>query len=127
MTTMTIPIPARLILTANQRLHWTRRAAVTRELRQLAVSAWGAAGGPRMDRAHLTVTITYPDRRRRDIANLHPTVKALVDGMVSAGLLPDDNDGCLLGPDLRRNADVVAGPGRFVFEVTVEPIEGDLL
>ena len=50
-----------------------------------------------MNRAHVTVTLSYPDRRQRDAHNLMPTIKALIDGMVSpaggeSGLLPDDSD-----------------------------------
>lgn len=31
-----------------------------------------------------------PDKRRRDASNLMPTMKAMVDGLVDAGVVPDD-------------------------------------
>jgi len=44
----------------------------------------------------------FPDNRRRDTANLYPTVKALVDGLVDEHRLVGDHDGVLDGPWLRR-------------------------
>ena len=60
-----------------------------------------------MEVAHLTARLTYRDRRRRDDHNIMPTLKACVDGVVAAGLLPDDNHKHLVGPDIR-----VAEPDR---------------
>jgi Holliday junction resolvase RusA-like endonuclease len=45
----------------------------------------------------------FTNNRRRDTGNLYPTVKALVDGFVDAGLLPDDCDGIVDGPHLTRH------------------------
>lgn len=44
------------------------------------------------------VEVTFPNNRRRDSGNLAPTAKALVD----AGVIPDDCDGLLEGPFVRR-------------------------
>ena len=105
------------VLTANQRHHWAAKARLTKALRQRGVMAWRLAGSPQHDRARLVVTLGYPDRRHRDAANLHPTIKALLDGMVHPlpgvrGVLPDDSDAYLTGPDLRPG-DVT--PGRYTF------------
>ena len=102
-----VDIPATEVLTSNQRLHWGERARRTRALRWRATLAYRAAGKPRMEAAHLTARLTYRDRRRRDAHNIMPTLKACVDGVVAAGLLPDDDDTHLTGPDLR-----VAEPDR---------------
>jgi len=59
----------------------------------------------------------FGDNRRRDTGNLYPTVKALVDGFVDAGVLADDCDGVLYGPHLMR--DYPNGPPRIV--MTLEP------
>lgn len=48
------------------------------------------------------VEFTFPTNHRRDVANLYPTVKALLDGIVDAGLISDDRDGLIEGPFLRR-------------------------
>ena len=47
--------------------------------------------------------IGWADNRKRDVNNWQPTAKALVDGLVDAGVLEDDNDAHLVGPDLRRD------------------------
>ena len=101
--TVTIPVDLKAeALSANGREHWSVRKARTKALRDKARMLTCAAHIPLMNRAHLTVTVTWPDRRRRDVANLSPTIKALIDGMVSdALLLPDDDDAHLIGPDLR--------------------------
>ena len=102
-----VDVPATEVLTSNQRLHWGERARRTRALRWRATLAYRAAGKPRMEVAHLTARLTYRDRRRRDDHNIMPTLKACVDGVVAAGLLPDDNHKHLVGPDIR-----VAEPDR---------------
>lgn len=102
-----IDIPATEVLTSNQRLHRGERARRTRALRWRATLAYRAAGKPRLEVAHCVARLTYRDRRRRDDHNIMPTLKACVDGVVAAGLLPDDDTTHLTGPDLR-----VAEPDR---------------
>ena len=77
-------------LTANQRLHWTQRAARTKGLRESAHWLACAARIPPQD--HVTVGVCYRprDNRRRDADNLVPTLKAACDGIVDAGVVPDD-------------------------------------
>lgn len=112
------------ILSANQRLHWVERSRRTATLRDTAAAAWIAAGRPTYDRVHLVVRICYPNALRRDVHNLMPTVKALVDGLVHPhprlrGLLPDDSDDYLIGPDLRPDPRH-GGGGRFTFTFDIE-------
>ena len=110
------------MLTANQRLHWRAKAARTATLRNLGVILTRQAKAAPMTRAHCTVTVTFPDRRRRDVANWAPTVKALVDGCVQAGLLPDDDTAHLLGPDLRVSDDVTGKPRTYTFQLHFEDL-----
>lgn len=56
----------------------------------------------RVERAHIEITVTWPDRHRRDVNNWQPTAKPIVDGLVKAGLIPDDDDTHVTGPDMRR-------------------------
>lgn len=44
----------------------------------------------------------FPSNHKRDTANLYPTVKALIDGLVDAHVLVDDCDGIVYGPWLER-------------------------
>lgn len=60
-----------------------------------------AACCPSLERARLVAWVRFPDGRRRDLHNYMPTLKALVDGLVDAGLLPDDDARRLQGPDMR--------------------------
>lgn len=115
---MIVTIPRSSALTANQRPHWRTKATLTRDLRTRGRIAWRLADIAPMDRAHLTVTLAWHDNRRRDAANWHPTVKALIDGMTDAGALPDDDNAHLIGPDLRAATDPAVAPGtiRLTFE-----------
>lgn len=96
-----LPLTRSKIITANEKKHWAGRARLTKHLRQ-----WGyllgreGEGVARLGLTHARVEFefAYPDRRRRDRSNLAPTVKALMDGLIDAGLLPDDADRFLDGP-----------------------------
>ena len=110
---ITYDIPRALLLTSNQRQHWATKAKITRELRRIAF--W--YGRAHLDQApdafpvRCVVTINYRDRRRRDAANLAPTVKAIVDGLVDAGILPDDSTEYLSGADPRIGHDCTLRAG----------------
>jgi len=77
-------------LTANQRLHWRRRAELTRQVRTTV--AWHARQARIPPCRFITVTLHYRpgDRRRRDTDNLVATLKPAADGLVDAGVIPDD-------------------------------------
>jgi hypothetical protein len=113
--------PQRLV-SANRRIHHMVRAEVCAYWRKLGhdlvVREYGYAdvGETWHTRIRMVVTFRFPDRIRRDAVNLYPyVVKPLVDGMVDARLLPDDNDRHLVGPDFRRHPD--AGPHQIVLTV----------
>jgi hypothetical protein len=61
----------------------------------------------------------FTNNRRRDTGNLYPTVKALVDGFVDAGLIPDDCDGIVDGPHLSRH--YPNGPGNI--HIAIRPLD----
>lgn len=100
MSSVVVEVRRPWLLTANQRLHWRQKAERTATLRALTRSAAGLAK-PFPGRVRCIVTVSSPDKRRRDVHNLMPTVKACVDGLVDAGWLTDDSDRYLQGPDLR--------------------------
>ena len=112
---------AQLLISANERQHWRVKARLTKYWRHRAgltarglmnKGAWTKPGP-----AHVLVTITWPDQRRRDPANWAPTAKAIVDGLVDAGVFPDDNDHHVTGPDMRR------GYGPTAIHITITPQE----
>ncbi len=109
------------LISSNQRLHWATRALLTRQWREAAHWSAKAAKLPKgLERVHIVVTV-HPARggRLRDVGNAHPTVKACIDGLVSDyGLLPDDDDAHLLGPDLRRGPNLLVLTPSLVFTIT---------
>lgn len=112
-----VELPAGLeLLNANHRGSWHRKARVTRNLRETAAWAARIAKVPRFGRAHILAEYCPPDRRRRDPANLYPSVKACIDGLVDAGVLADDDAEHLDGPDMRLGP--VVPRGRLVFTIT---------
>jgi hypothetical protein len=80
--------------------------------------AWRDAGNvhaqqarlPRLPSAHIVAELRFTDRRRRDPHNFMPTIKAVVDGLVDYGLLPDDSAAYLVGPDVRLGEPIKARP-----------------
>lgn len=77
-------------LSANQRMHWAVKARTTKEIRQASMLALRAEGVPPCKRVRVRLLWAVSDKRRRDPSNMMPTQKAVVDGMVDAGVVPDD-------------------------------------
>lgn len=118
---LVVDVPRAWWLTSNQRLDRWTKAEHTRDLRALARTEAAAQALPRgLHRVRIIAHLTYPDHRRRDANNAHPTTKALIDGLVDYGLIPDDNDRHLVGPDHRPDG---TGPGYRV-RLVVENLEG---
>lgn len=125
-----VAVPRVEVMNANDRhAHWGARAEATAVLRERGWFAARAVGFPRLDAPHrLVVTTWYPDKRHRDVMNLYPTVKALLDGMIDAKVLPNDDDTYLSGPWLEhaltttRPTPVTHVPGAvFLFAFTFSP------
>lgn len=82
------------LLSLNDRTAWRRRAEHIAAWRAAAHGAGLNVGaGPRaraVGPAVVNVVLPVPDRRRRDPHNYVATLKPIVDGLVDAGLWPDD-------------------------------------
>lgn len=107
-------------ISANDRAHWGRRHRLTREWRTAAAWTCRQARPGRLDRARIVATALVRDNRRRDSSNLAVTAKAVVDGLVDAGLLADDDHTRLEGPDMRIRVD--SGVRAPTLVLTVEEI-----
>jgi hypothetical protein len=85
-------------MNANERhSHWSQRSGPTALWREEAGDAAAFADVPALERASITAIVHRTDRRTDcDSHNRYPTVKACVDGLVDAGVLPDDCDKYLL-------------------------------
>lgn len=93
----TLRVPGKLwTVNAERRMHWSRRARLTKEMRE---AGWGIAlayKAPRLSKA--LVTVTPHQSKRGPLADSHafyPAVKACVDGLVDARVIPNDTQDCL--------------------------------
>jgi crossover junction endodeoxyribonuclease RusA len=113
-----LALPAKTkLINANHNLHFRRKAELIKVIRNAAWTMARHSNIPALQRAHIYFVI-HPDLRasRRDPGNWAPTAKAAVDGLVDAGVLPDDDSTRLLGPD-PRIGDPVKG-SQFVLWIT---------
>lgn len=87
----TIDLPISRPLSLNGREHWRVKAKRVAEVRQAAAVATRQANVPQLE--HISVVLHYVprDKRRRDPLNLVATLKPIEDGIVDAGVIPDDN------------------------------------
>jgi crossover junction endodeoxyribonuclease RusA len=120
--TLVIPQPD-VWINANHRLHWAVKARRTLAWRGAACLLARHAHLPHLDRARIECSLRFTDARKRDVGNLHPTAKAIVDGLVDYGLLPDDDDSHLIGPDMRRGPKSRDAFGLVVVTITELPPE----
>ncbi|WP_433235482.1 hypothetical protein ACQPYK_25415 [Streptosporangium sp. CA-135522] len=98
----TVELPVGMtLLNSNQRLHPMAKAKLTKALRGAGRDAAAALGVPHFDRVYVIGELRPVDRRRRDPGNWYPSAKAVVDGLVDAGVLDDDDHTRLIGPDMR--------------------------
>lgn len=104
-----LPLNTQLI-SANDTLHFRKKAELVKALRNTAWATARQAKLPALQRAHIFYVL-HPDtkKRRRDPGNWSPSAKAAVDGLVDAGVLPDDNEAHLLGPDPRIGIPIKGG------------------
>lgn len=90
-------------INANDRSHWSKRARYTKGWRRMG---WAYAAQHRLPknltRVKVDVDVIKTRANRYDPANLHPTAKATIDGLVDYGLIPDDDHTHLDGPHLHH-------------------------
>ena len=76
---------------ANSRGSWHQRAPTVKAWRMVAKQAANAAGIPPLDVVFVELEMTPADMRRRDPDNLAGALKPVMDGIVDAGVIPDDS------------------------------------
>lgn len=81
-------------LSLNDREHWAVKARKAKAWRfQASVAAqFTISGNRRQSRSFVEVTFPVKQNRRRDPHNAIATVKPIIDGLVDAGVWPDDTD-----------------------------------
>ena len=126
MPELTITIPGPLWFTSNN-LRGSHHiwAPKIRGLRALGKSEAIAANLPRFDVVALAVFVGYPTAGRADPPNVAGTVsKALIDGFVDAGVIPDDDSRHIVATTFlreKRKAPKGTHTMRFVFTDQVIP------
>ena len=110
------PAPAGL-LNLNDRLHWAARSRAAREWRTAAFYGAKRAGVSGLGYSSVSVELPVRDRRTRDPHNFVSTVKPLVDGLVDAGVWPDDSS------EWVTVAEPVLVVGGQLVRVTIEEVE----
>jgi crossover junction endodeoxyribonuclease RusA len=89
--TLAMP-PGYDLLSANDRHdHWAK-ARIVKQIRKDATTMARACRLPKMTQVCVTAVLHPRDRRHQDSDNVQPTVKACVDAIVAAGLLPGDDE-----------------------------------
>lgn len=84
------PPPAPL-MSLNQRQHWAARHRQTTLWRNTATqAAWMLRQPRRQPPSSVEIFLPVATNRNRDPHNYVPTLKAVIDGFVKAGLWPDD-------------------------------------
>ena len=107
--TLRIPAPAKW-LNANARTDRRRAAGTVATWRDAARFHAAAAKVPALGRCRIRAELHFTDNRRRDDHNYFPTVKALVDGLVDYGLVPDDSRQYLVGVEICGGPPIKAKP-----------------
>jgi crossover junction endodeoxyribonuclease RusA len=83
-------------LSMNQRLHYAAHARIKAQVRADTAVLVRAAGVPPLRAISIDLHYVPRDRRRRDPLNLVATLKCVEDGVVDAGVIPDDTPDYLL-------------------------------
>ena len=92
--------PGQELLNSNDRRNRYVEARLVKNLRNTACQIAQAQKVPLLDRVHITGIHRPVNNRVRDAANLYPSYKAAIDGLVSAGVLSNDDDAHVVGPDM---------------------------
>ena len=91
MTTWTLTLPwTKPPLNMNDRLHRMAEYAQQQAIRQTAKILARNARIPACEHVEVAMIWTVPDRGRRDAENPIATMKPFCDGLVDAGIVPDD-------------------------------------
>lgn len=78
-------------LSLNDRMHWAVKAKHTKPWREAALVLARAAQIPPCERIEVLLEYRPEQDRRRDALNLAAALKPIEDGLVDAGIIPDDS------------------------------------
>lgn len=119
MITIEFDYPAPPLRSNDKTSRWARARIVKAIRRDVAWSTRIQHPGVRIDGPVLvTLVWTVTDRRRRDAGASSPTLKAALDGIVDAGLLPGDHHDIVAEERTRIEIGTQAG-----VRVEIEPVD----
>ena len=78
-------------LSLNQRMHWAVKARLTKQVRLVGFAKARASKIPDLEKCSVELVWFVNTKHRRDTINPMLTLKALVDGLVDAEVIPDDS------------------------------------
>ena len=107
-------------ISANHRSHPLDLARRRRRVRDLAMGMALEGGLPACAAVRIRAVGGYPTTGRADPENAQPVVKAAIDGLVDAGVVPDD-DHRHVAHDGYRRASELAPPGRHLLRLHITP------
>jgi hypothetical protein len=120
-----ITLPAGLeLLSLNDREHYMVRHRKAQALKDAAIVMTRKAKVPRLERIAISVYYDPPVRRNRDHDNLIATYKHLADGIVQAGVVPDDDSAHVLPPHCEVTS-LIVPRGRLRMVITEVPVRDD--
>jgi len=119
-----IDLPCGPLLNSNQRNHHMKEYRLTQQIRAEATILARKEKIPPLEKVRLFAWVIPPDRRKRDPANWYPSVKAAIDGIRDAGVIPDDDAEHLVGPDMRLGVPLPCGhkPNRVHLRLLIEEL-----
>ena len=106
------------------RKNYLLRNSLTASLRDTSEQIAREMKIPPQDKVRVRAFYYYPDNHVRDPGNYAPSVKAMIDGIRLAGVIPNDNDKYLTDDGILRGYPNVPG-GQLVLVVT--PYEESIL
>lgn len=106
---------------ADRNLTPYKRAPLIKEWRQAFCALAIEAKIPLQKRIAIIVTPILPDRRIQDTAACNPSAKAAIDGLIDAGVIPDDTKE-FLEFILFKPCEVIKGRAALVVEVLENPV-----
>lgn len=90
MTVWQIDLPITRPLNLNGREHWRVKAKAVKQIRETTAALVRQAKVPTLNNISVELHYVPRDKRRRDPLNLVATLKPIEDGIVDAGVVPDD-------------------------------------
>ena len=106
---------------AERNWHYHKRAKLVKQWREGFCELAGEEGIPELERMYIEACPVVRDRRLQDTCAANNAVKAAIDGIVDAGVVPDDSKEWL-GWVKQYPCETVKGQDALIVKVIGEPV-----